>query len=393
MKIHHRLRTKLIAVFFIVTLIPALVTGIYAIQVSSKTLRTLALTTQTEQAKTLANQVTSFLTTVKGDLIFLSQSPVMKDYLNQRANSESPEAILEPKRQALEQEFLTFSRNRRIYYQIRYLDETGQEIARVDSNGLRSRIIQRDKLQDKSGRYYFKKTIRLLGSEVFVSPLDLNRERGQIEKPFKPVIRYAVNVFDNKNRKAGIVIINVDASQFIEPLGDTRLVNQNGYFINHPDPEKRWGGPVDLDTGYNLEREYHQWNQIIQGQDGILSNSTLTLSYKRVNVPGTSRHWTVIIQRETDDILKTVTAFRTMFTVILILAVLIALIVGWLLSVRITRPIEQLTRIADAISKGELISNSVEVQDKGEIGQLAHAFERMRVSMIKAFERLRQQST
>jgi methyl-accepting chemotaxis protein len=385
-----------------VTFIPALVTGFYAIQVSSKTLRAQALSTQTEHAKTLADNVTSFLTTVRDDLMFLGQSPVMKDYLNQRAelNSESPEApkegafptVLEPKRHVLEQEFLAFSRNRRIYYQIRYLDATGQEIARVDLDGLKSQIIERDRLQNKSQRYYFKDTVRLLGSELLVSPLDLNRERGQIERPLKPVIRYAVNVYDNKNNKAGIVIINVDASQFLKLLGDTRLVNEKGFFMNHPAPEKRWGGPVDLDTGYNLKNEYPQWAKILD-HDGTLTTSTVTLSHKRVSVPGTSRYWTVIIQRDTNDILRSVTTFRIMFSIILILAVLTALIVGWLLSAKITSPIEQLTQLANAISKGELVSNIVEIQDKGEIGQLAQAFERMRVSMIKAFERLRQQST
>jgi len=339
------------------------------------------------QAKTLANNITSFLTSVKGDLMFLSQSPVMKDYL--RANASEAEL----KRQALEQEFLAFSRNRRIYYQIRYLDETGQEIARVDSNSLTSRIIKRDKLQDKSQRYYFKETIRLLANEIFVSPLDLNRERGQIERPFKPVIRYAINLYDNKNNKAGIVIINVDANQFIKPLGNIRLVNHDGYFINHPSSEKSWGGPIDLDTGYNLQSEYPQWNLRILGQDGTLSTKRLTLSHKRVIVPGTFHNWTLIIQRDTQEILKSVTAFRLMFSLILIIAVLIALIVGWFLSARITRPIEHLTRMADAISKGEMISKSVEIQDKGEIGQLAHAFERMRISMLKAFERLRKKST
>jgi HAMP domain-containing protein len=413
MKIHHRLRTKLVAIFFIVTLIPALITGIYAIQVSSKSLRKQALSTQMEQAKTLKNNLLSFLVTTKGDLLFLSQSPLMKEYLSLRSTIRSssksegaltvppdsdesakkaPQNVLEQKRQALEQEFLALSRNRRIYYQIRYLDETGQEVVRVDSDGLRSQIIKRDKLQDKSDRYYFKETIRLFGQRTFVSPLDLNRERGQIERPYKPVIRYAVNVYDDNNRKAGIVITNVDAAQFIGPLGDIRLVNQEGYFVNHPALEKRWGGPNDLDTDYNLEKEYPQFAKEIIGQDGTISTPTITLSHLRVPVSGSVSHWTLIIQRNTDDILKSVTVFRAMFTVILIFTVLIALVLALLFSARITRPIEHLTNIADAISKGELVNNRVEVEDKGEIGQLAQAFERMRVSMIKSFERLRRQS-
>jgi len=201
MKIYHRLRTKLIIMFSIVTLVPALITGIYAILVSSQTLRTQAVTTQTAQAQMLANNVTSFLSVVKGDLLFLSQSPIMNDYLNLLyrevlLSHAKPDELLQfglesktlpdvqhalgQKRQNLEKEFLAFSRNRRIYYQIRYLDKTGQEMVRIDSNGLRSWIVEREKLQNKSDRYYFKNTMRSFDNRIFVSPLDLNRERGEI---------------------------------------------------------------------------------------------------------------------------------------------------------------------------------------------------------------------
>jgi HAMP domain-containing protein len=414
MKIHHRLRTKLIVVFSIVTLIPALITGIFAIQVSSKSLRKHALATQTEQAKTLGHGITSFLSVVRGDLLFLSQSMPMKDYLSLRAaialsaksktntqrmppgsNQSALQTfhnILEKKQQNLEQEFLALSRNRRIYYQIRYLDEKGQEVVRVDFDGLRTRVIPEEALQDKSGRYYFKKTSRLSGKQIFVSPLDLNREKGKIEVPYKPVIRYAINVYDDNRKKAGIVILNIDASQFLKQLDKVRLVDSEGYFLNHPNPEKSWGGKNDLNTGYDLKHEYPQLLNKIMGQHGIISNRDLTLSYLRVSIPASPEFWTLIIQRDTHDILKSVTAFRTTFTFILIIAILIALIFALFFSAKITRPIEYLTRIADAISKGELVDNRVEVKDKGEIGQLAHAFERMRVSMIKSFERLRRHS-
>ncbi len=400
MKIHHRLRTKIMVMFFSVTLIPALIIGIYAIQVSSKSLQEQALMTQTTQLKTFANNLTSFLLAVKGDLMFLSHSPLLKDYVNMRStmssqdfnNTPFPET-LEPKRLILEQEFLALSHNRQMYYQIRYLDETGQEIVRVDSDSIRSQIIVRDKLQDKSNRYYFVDTVRLPGKQLFVSPLDLNRERGQIERPLKPVIRYSMNIYDDQNHKAGIVIINVDAKQFLKPLANTRLVNREGYFMNHPNHEKRWGGSVDLDTGYDLDMEYPQLAKQIRNKNGTISTDILTLSHLQVRIPGTSRYWMLIMQRDTADILKNVMEFRIIFTLILLLSVLIVLILAWVLSARITRPIEHLTHIAHAISQGELINNRVDIQDKGEIGQLAQAFERMRVSMIKSFERLRKQSS
>ncbi len=413
MKIIHRLRTRLIIMFSIVTLIPVLITGIYAIQVSSKSLRAQALTTQMAQAKTLANNITSFLSAVKDDLLFFRQSPLMMDYLklhgignflNQATPDELAESdleyktlqdvqpALEQKRQDLEREFLAFSRNRRIYYQIRYLDETGQEIVRVDSSGLRSWIVDSEQLQNKSDRYYFKETMRLSSNRLFVSPLDLNRESGEIELPHKPVIRYAVNLYDDYNYKAGIMIMNIDANQFLKALDDVRLVTQDGYFAHHPDLQKRWGSPNDLDTSYNLEKEYAELAKYIRGFNDTISTDALTLFHLRFSVPGSTDHWILIVQRESNKILKSVREFRMTFIVIIIFAVLAAFIVALLFSRKITGPIEHLTYIADAISKGELIDNPIEVKEKGEIGQLAQAFERMRISMVISFQKLRQKS-
>ncbi len=387
-----KLRTKLIITFSIITLIPALITGMYAIQVSSNSLRTQALTTQTAHAKTLANNVHSFLSVVQGDVLFLSQSPLMKEYATLRFQN-TPADILEQKRQYLEQEFLAISKNRGIYYQVRYLNEKGQEVVRVDSDGIKHTIIPRDKLQDKSGRYYFKDAIRLWGTQLFVSPLDLNREHGAIEVPHKPVIRYGVNVYDDNNNKAGIVIVNVDANKFLKPLGQIRLVDQNGYFLSHPDINKLWGGPTDLNTNEKLQKEYGELSQKILGKNGTISTDKITLSFQTIKVPGVAYEWTLIVQNNTNDILKSVKKFRIIFSLILLLAVLLALFLAWFFSRIITRPLEHLTEAADNISKGELHSNQIEfTDDKSEIGQLARAFERMRVSMIKSFERLRKQS-
>jgi len=409
MKIYHRLRTKLVSTFFVITLVPALIIGIYAIHVSSQTLLKQALATQTAHIDVLQNNLTSFLSTVKGDLLFLSQSPMMKDYLSfhrivsqgSKLNSEvltapdtlqtmSPEAFLEQKREALEQEFLALTRNRQIYYQIRYLDKTGQEIVRVDSLRFVDKIIARDQLQDKSERYYFNETIRLQSKQVFVSPLDLNRERGKIETPHKPVIRYAINVYDDKNHKAGIVILNIDANQFLKPLVNASLVTQDGYFASHPDYKKCWGAPSDLNTGHNLEQEYPQLAQQIRDIDsGTMSTEAVTLSFQHVPVPGSGKNWILIVQRDTAELFNSVTEFRITFIAILVVSLTIALLLALLLSAKITRPLEYLTEKVDTISKGELTDNPIKINDKGEIGQLAKAFERMRVSMIKSFDRLR----
>ena len=69
---------------------------------------------------------------------------------------------------------------------------------------------------------------------------------------------------------------------------------------------------------------------------------------------------------------------------LIVIIAVIAMVLGIVLSVlserRISRPITNLTRAADDISKGD-ISKPVEKETSDEIGDLAEAFERMRVSL------------
>jgi len=153
----------------------------------------------------------------------------------------------------LEQDFEVLLGVRKQYYQIRYIDETGKEIARVESNGNGDmKRVHGDDLQDKSSRYYFKDAIKMKRGEVFVSVLDLNKEYGKVEnrgianKSFTiPTVRYATHIFDANGKSAGIVIINIYADYFLDEIrrfkrGDefAVLLNSKGDYIAHPDKTK-----------------------------------------------------------------------------------------------------------------------------------------------------------
>jgi hypothetical protein len=55
---------------------------------------------------------------------------------------------------------------------------------------------------------------------VYLSLLDLNIEREQIEQPPKPMIRFGTPVFDRSGRKNGILLFNY--------LGDKRFKEEVG---------------------------------------------------------------------------------------------------------------------------------------------------------------------
>ncbi|MBD2526984.1 cache domain-containing protein [Nostoc sp. FACHB-133] len=108
-------------------------------------------------------------------------------------------------KQALSREFLSFSQYKKLYDQIRFLDQSGKEVVRVNFKQGEPEIVPEEKLQVQAKRYWFNDTLQLNQGEVFVSPLDLNIERGQVQQPLKPMIRFGTPVFDRRGQKRGIV--------------------------------------------------------------------------------------------------------------------------------------------------------------------------------------------
>jgi len=150
----------------------------------------------------------------------------------------------------LTQDFLNLSMRRRLYDQVRLLDENGMEIARVNFNSGHPAIVPRDRLQNKKGRYYFDDAFRLSQGEVFVSPLDLNIEHGEIERPFKPMIRFATPVFDRRGEKRGIVLLNYFGAKLLDRFSNqadasgkiqTMLLNSDGHWLRGPTSDDEWG--------------------------------------------------------------------------------------------------------------------------------------------------------
>ncbi|PAW08119.1 GGDEF domain-containing protein [Vibrio sp. V1B] len=131
------------------------------------------------------------------------------------------------------------SQRKEVYDQLRYLDMEGNEVVRINFNDGHSQVVPTEQLQNKSHRYYFNKALQLGCRKIYVSPLDLNVEHGQIEVPLKPMIRLATPVFDEKGQKRGIVVVNYLAKYLMEGMAlfnldmgtNYMLLNKDGYFL------------------------------------------------------------------------------------------------------------------------------------------------------------------
>tara|TARA_R110001592_G_scaffold62711_2_gene191803 strand:+ start:2440 stop:4980 length:2541 start_codon:yes stop_codon:yes gene_type:complete len=132
----------------------------------------------------------------------------------------------------LKNQFVFFSQNKARYEQIRYLDNSGMEIIRVDrgDNNI-SESINDQSLQDKSKRYYFNQASSLAKNSVYISSIDWNMENGEVELPFRPTLRFAMPVFDKFARRQGVIVINYSASHLISRFVDASSLYQQQLFL------------------------------------------------------------------------------------------------------------------------------------------------------------------
>ena len=176
--------------------------------------------------------------------------------------------------------------------QIRYLNEEGKEVIRVNNRYGEGEIVPPEKLQNKGGRYYFKNTMMKVREEIFVSPMDLNIEHGNIEQPFKPMVRFATPIFDKAGDKHGIVIINYLAEKLVSLLDQKdrssshhfMLLNNEGYWLKGETAEDEWGFMFPEKKQLKISNRYPDaWKQIAHASSGQFTTANGLFSFSTVS--------------------------------------------------------------------------------------------------------------
>jgi len=232
-----------IRLFFVIFMVTgALISGVMMVFYRSE-IKTQLSTLKTQETFSVELQslaVEGIIESIAGDLFFISQQNELKEYLGNRTTHSLDKIATE---------YLAIAKQKKIYDQIRFIDRNGLEVVRVNYNqGVPSRV-PKDKLQSKQNRYYFKDSYALEKDALFISPFDLNIEKGKIEQPLKPMIRLATPVFDSENQKQGIVIVNYLGNSLLNKInelesvseGQTMLLNSDGYWLLSPTPGQAWG--------------------------------------------------------------------------------------------------------------------------------------------------------
>tara|TARA_R110002051_G_scaffold212056_1_gene277209 strand:+ start:13672 stop:15465 length:1794 start_codon:yes stop_codon:yes gene_type:complete len=115
------------------------------------------------------------------------------------------------------------------YDQFRFLDMQGKEFFRYERENREIMIF--GELQDKATRDYVQKGLALKRGEIYLSPINLNKENGVYEKPYKPVIRGVGPIFNSLGDQIGIVVINFKMARIFKLL-KSRITDSDFYLVD-----------------------------------------------------------------------------------------------------------------------------------------------------------------
>jgi len=183
--------------------------------------------------------------------------------------------------------------------------DSGRELVRVERRGPDVVSVPPSRLQTTGEDPDLKQALTLQAGEVWISELDLNREQGRLERPYRPSISYTTPVHRSDGQTFGVVKVNVDvadrtseSSARIPPGGTLYILNASGDFLFHPVTERRYASTLEHD---------HRWDnafqatagparlaandrlQFLQGEQGLVVAATSVVSPNPASSVGTIR--------------------------------------------------------------------------------------------------------
>lgn len=264
----------------VIAIVFALIIGVWQSDIS--TARHAFRSIQDARLEFLKTSVSCSLQEVVFDLNILSEIRSLTRFLDNDSSLNKTDTA---------KDFLSYAKEKRIYDQIRFIGADGREVIRINyTNGSTQAVAEKD-LQLKRDRSYFKEAIKLNEGEIFVSPMDLASENRQIEKPFKPVIRFAKPVFDSRHNKKGVLVLNYLGNHILQQLNfaysvtpaNVFLLNAQGDWLKGLDDSRKWGRAFPDRTYKPFELQFPGvWPKIVAQEtvqldhaDGLITCKTI----------------------------------------------------------------------------------------------------------------------
>ncbi len=384
------LQAKLIIVFMLILLIPTGIITYYTTDSISRTVTEGAQSEKLRNAETQAAEIERRLEDIERNLLFLSRAPAMRRY------ASAPDQSLE----GLTRFMQSFLENGN-YREVRLLAADGQEALHLVKQDGVVTVVGSERLTNLGGEAYFVEASNLSTGQVYISDVDLYRVDGAISQPYVPVIDYATPVYGNNGAFAGVIAIRLDARAILSAAapsgpGETvAIVKTDGsYLLNTADESKLYSHILRNNNTLYRDKPNDAGPMLAQQRsEGILFGSAdrpdLMQTFIRVTPVGQENiQWVIIYEYPIESILQEVVNARAVVFLITIGALAAAVVIAIFITRAITRPVQRLSQVADAVRKGQWDAQVPLVRTGDEIEQLATAFDKMLKEVKTSYDTL-----
>ncbi|WP_226504789.1 GGDEF domain-containing protein [Pseudomonas sp. MWU16-30317] len=290
------------------------------------------------------------------------------------------------------------------YMQIRLISATdhGLEWVREDRDGQRIVRVEGADLQEKAHYSYVFEALRLKPGEVRISPIVINHEQGAHSGLDKPTLHVSTPVADADGKIFALVVINVDLDQLFTQLQSdlpseyqVYLANRWGDLLVHPDHRRTFG--FDLGRRLFLQDEFPDVSTLLgdTSAHSLISRSVeqpredrLVAAFVRLsNDTRNSEPFVVLgLGQPQAHVLAQASRAGTAIARIALFFSLLALLVAFIVSRALIRPLRKMTDAVELFSRERKISTLAPRQD--ELGVLARSFLAMKQEILSQLEDL-----
>jgi signal transduction histidine kinase len=288
-------------------------------------------------------------------ILSIANNPYFQDFIKKDEN-----------KRYIQELFKTIMSSNANYMQLRFINEFGQEIIRVDRDeiGSKVKVIPKQMLQNKSKRYYYKECCLIPKGSIWFSKIDLNVERGEVEIPFKPVVRVAYPLYESEKFK-GFIMVNLFMKKYLKflstsPIHDIFIIDSDGYFISHPNSEYSWSKYTNK---LNVIEYFPDcYKQIVGSKSShLIADCELFVNPVHLN---TTQNLTLIYKLKESKIISKQNSFNQRTAITLLLVILVAIPFAYIISHPLNRMYEELQKQKTEVEK---LASNLEEEIKKKI--------------------------
>ena len=353
------IRSKFIAIFFILGVIPLIIVGFFAYKSASN-----ALLLQTREqlgnlADKTAQQIDTFFEVVEKDINLLSNFPFIQLSFLQFEFGQRLDTV----KRLVEE----YGEKNQYYKQIHLINLQGKPILTVPGRNAENPEIF-------NNLDWFNPALE---KEIYLSDIILDKH---FRDSFM-ILTKKVYDFEDRKKPVGILAFEIRLSSFtsfvsslkIGVQGYSFLLNDKGYLLSHPDKDLIFKDTFLKSGDENLA---HLIKKMESGERGFGQYFFKKMKKYMVFTPCRIKNWSVGITLQRSEFMADILKLRQSMMTFSALIIALIVFVSLLFVRSLTQPISQLITGARAIGEGDL-DQAITVESSDELQDLAREFNKM----------------